>query len=147
MSNKNTSDKKASTAKAAAKKKNTPKKTVAKKATAVKSVPKKASTTRVASGTSPAPKKKAGRPPKSATPKKAAYPSRTASNTGLVVSRPTNTVPTGVELQSATSTTAATGAVADSVVMSLSWQKSAVKPTKWQRFKNFFRPSGRKKKS
>jgi hypothetical protein len=32
-------------------------------------------------------------------------------------------------------------------VMSLSWQKAVAKPTKWQRFKKFFRPSGRKKKS
>lgn len=146
MSNKNTPSKKASTTKAAAKKKpaqkkNAQKKAIPKKAVPAKSVAKKAAATQDTSSSATPVKKKAGRPPKSATPKKVipALPEYT-------VSGPTNAAPTGIELPSATSTTAATGSVADSVVMSLSWQKNTAKPTKWQRFKNFFRPASRKKK-
>lgn len=131
MSNKNTPNKKTSTTKVAAKKKTTQKKVAQKKAAPVKSVAKKAAAAQANSSSAAPVKKKAGRPPKSIVPKAAS----------------TLVVPTGVELPSATSTTAATGSVADSVVMSLSWQKAAAKPTKSQRFKNFFRLSGRKNKS
>ena len=151
MSNKQPSNKKASTSKVVAKNKTTSVKTSSKKPVPKKN-PAKFNVNakdgdgdgKVQDGTVHE-RRKPGRPksaaPTKATPTKKKVP---AENSVIKFNLPNQVVPTGIELPSATSTTAATGATADSVVMSLSWQKSATKPTKWQRFKGIFKSSKKK---